>query len=68
MKKELYKVIEMDKEEYGIIINALNEKRTKLLEEDKDTEIIDELILKVLDAPEKKRYFKRDGYIEENSR
>ena len=67
MKKELYKVIEMDKEEYGIVINALNEMRKKLLKEEKETEILDELLLKVLDAPEKKRYFKRDDYIEERS-
>ncbi len=67
MKKELYKVIEMDREEYGIVINALNEMRKKLLKEEKETEILDELLLKVLDAPEKKRYFKRDDYIEERS-
>ena len=57
----------MDKEEYGIVINALNEMRKKLLKEEKETEILDELLLKVLDAPEKKRYFKRDDYIEERS-
>jgi len=67
VKKELYKVIEMDREEYGIVINALNEMRKKLLKEEKETEILDELLLKVLDAPEKKRYFKRDDYIEERS-
>ena len=67
MKKELYKVIEMDREEYGIVINALNEMRKKLLKEEKETEILDEFLLKVLDAPEKKRYFKRDDYIEERS-
>ena len=31
MKKDILKVIEVDKVEYGIIINALNEFRNKLL-------------------------------------
>ena len=31
MKKDILKVIEVDKIEYGILINALNEFRNKLL-------------------------------------
>ena len=59
MKKDILKVIEVDKVEYGIIINALNEFRNKLLREGEDTELVDEFIIKVLDAPEKKRYFSK---------
>ena len=55
MKKDILKVIEVDKVEYGIIINALNEFRNKLLREGEDTELVDEFIIKVLDAPENKR-------------
>ena len=40
-------------------INALNEFRNKLLEEEKDPEAVDEVLLKVLDAPDKKRMFPR---------
>ena len=35
MKKELFKVIEMDKFEYGLIINALNELRNQCIKEGK---------------------------------
>lgn len=58
------KVLELDKYEYGIIINALNEFRNKFLEEGKDSEPIDEILLKVLEAPDKKRMFPRK-YVDE---
>lgn len=63
MKKDILKVIEVDKFEYGILINALNEFRNKLLREEHDTEIVDEFLLKVLDAPENKRYVNREGHV-----
>ncbi len=65
MTKEILKIIEVDKTEYGILINALNEFRNKLLREEQDTEIVDEFLLKVLDAPEKKRYYRRDSFLED---
>ena len=40
MKKELFKVIEMDKFEYGLIINALNELRNQCIKEGKTTEVM----------------------------
>ncbi len=58
------KVLELDKYEYGIIINALNEFRNKVLEEGKDSKPIDEILLKVLEAPDKKRMFPRK-YVDE---
>ena len=60
--KEVYKILELDKYELGIIINALNELRTKLIQEQRDTDAVDEVLLKALDAPEKKRYFHRDHF------
>ena len=51
------KVLELDKYEEGLI-------RNKLIEEGKDTTFEDELLLKVLNLPEKKRMFPRK-YIEE---
>ena len=54
----------LDKYELGIIINALNELRTKLIQEQRDTDAVDEVLLKALDAPEKKRYFHRDHFAE----
>lgn len=58
------KVLELDKYELGIIINALNELRNSLLELDEDTICVDELLLKVLDAPDKRRMFAKK-YVEE---
>ena len=63
MKKDILKIIEVDKTEYGILINALNEFRNKLIREEQDTELVDELLLKVLDAPENKRYVDREGRL-----
>ena len=63
MKKDILKVIEVDKVEYGIIINALNEFRNKLIREEQDTELVDEFLLKVLDAPENKRYVNKEGRL-----
>ena len=47
----------LDKYEIGIIINALNEFRNRLLREKEDTEPVDEVLLKAIDAPEKKDLF-----------
>ena len=62
--KDIVKILELDKYELGIIINALNELRTKLIQEQRDTDAVDEVLLKALDAPEKKRYFHRDHFAE----
>ena len=42
---ETVKVLELDKYELGIIINALNEFRNKLLKEREDTEPVDDVLL-----------------------
>jgi hypothetical protein len=51
--------IELNEEEKGIVINSLTDFRNKMLNEDIDTEVVDRLLLKILDAPEKKRMFPR---------
>ena len=53
MKEERYYLV-MDKLEQGIILRALNDKRTELIEQKKSTDGIDEMILKVDNAPLKK--------------
>lgn len=55
MKEEI-KVLELDKYELGILINALNEFRNKLIQEGKETEYVDEVLLRAIDAPPKKKY------------
>lgn len=47
------KILELDKYEYGIVVNALNQLRNNLIKEEESTDVINELLLKVIDAPEK---------------
>ena len=47
--RETVKVLELDKYEIGIIINALNEFRNRLLREKEDTSPVDELLLRLVD-------------------
>ena len=62
--KEYVKILELDKYEIGIIINALNDLRNRLINEKEETDAVDEVLLKVLDVPEKKRSY-RHRFINE---
>ena len=48
-------VLEIDRYERGITINELNHLRNKLLEDGIDTDTVDDLILKIIDTPAKKK-------------
>ena len=50
-------ILELKEYEKGIIVNALNDKRTELIKNNEDTYLIDELLLKIFETPEKKRPF-----------
>lgn len=52
---EEQRVVKLNKYEYGIIINSLNELRTKLIRENKSTELVNELLLRLLNIPVRKR-------------
>lgn len=52
--KEEKRVIVLAESECGILIHCLNDKRTELLQREKDTEAVDEVLLKIIDAPTKK--------------
>ena len=54
MAKEEKRVLELDRYEHGVVINALNEMRKDLIGEDRPTDIVDEILLKTIDAPTKK--------------
>ena len=54
MVKEQRRIMTLDPYEQGVIITALNDKRNKMLEEQKCTGIVDDVLLKVIDAPSKK--------------
>lgn len=62
--REDIKILELDKYEIGILINALNEFRNKLIQQKENTEYVDEVLLKAIDAPPKKkvltRYMRKD--------
>ncbi len=48
--------INLDDFEYRIMVNALNELRNKLIHEGRCTIDVDELLLKIIDVPTKRRY------------
>lgn len=52
MKEEKYHLA-LDKYEHGVVIKSLNALRNDLMEEEKSTEFVDELIIKTADAPKK---------------
>ena len=54
---EEQRIIIFNKYEYGLIINALNEVRTKLIQENKSTEVVNELLIKLLNTPVKRKSF-----------
>ena len=54
MERTEKRVLTLDRYEHGVVINALNEMRNDLLEEERPTDILDEVLLKVNDAPTKK--------------
>lgn len=53
MKEERF-YVELDDYEHGIVIDSLNEKKKDLKEEGRATDAVDELIVKVGLAPQKK--------------
>lgn len=55
------RVIALDDFEHTLLINDFNEFRNMLLEEEKPTEDVDELLLKIIDAPLEKDK-RRSGY------
>lgn len=54
MERTEKRVLTLDRYEHGVVINAFNEMRNDLLEEERPTDILDEVLLKVIDAPTKK--------------
>ncbi|MGF6990538.1 hypothetical protein M2145_002640 [Lachnospiraceae bacterium PF1-21] len=53
-RKRDKRVVALDRYEHGIVVNALNEMRNDLIAEERPTDIVDEVLLKTIDAPTKK--------------
>lgn len=56
------RTITLDKYDYKLTLNALNEFRTLKLQENVDVEIIDKLIMKLIKAPINKRSLSLNKY------
>lgn len=54
------RVIVLDSEEQALMVNGLNGFRKALLEQDKPTEDLEDLMLKVIDAPTRKEKRRQD--------
>lgn len=52
--REEQKTISFDSYEEGAVITALNDLRNKEIEEQNPTDLVDELMLKILRSPQKK--------------
>lgn len=52
--KEEKRVLTLDEYEHGVMVNALNEFRNELIEEQRPTDAVDELLLRAIDAPTKR--------------
>lgn len=48
------RIIALNQYEHGVVINALNDMRNELISEDRPTDMVDEILLKTIDAPTKK--------------
>jgi hypothetical protein len=53
--KDEERVLTLDNYEYGVVVNALNELRNDLIKDERPTDVVDELLLKAIDAPTKKQ-------------
>lgn len=49
------RVVELDRYEHGVLVNTLNDERNQLLAEGRATDALDEVLVKVAEAPTKKR-------------
>lgn len=54
------RVISVDDFEHNLLINGMNDFRNELIEDEKPTDDVDELIIKLIDAPTKKEKRKAD--------
>lgn len=51
MKEPIY-TLRLNRFEYGAIFNSLNDKRNELIANEQDTELVDNALLKVIEAKE----------------
>lgn len=59
--KEETRILELDKYEYGVVFYTLNDKRNELIKEQRPTDAVDDVLLKVIDAPVKKGRWRNEA-------
>lgn len=52
-------VVKLDKYEFNIVVHIINEKRNSLINQKKDTTLINEILEKIIESPKNKKIFKR---------
>lgn len=55
------KTLELDKYESGVIFHALNDERNQMIKENRPTDAVDDVLLKVIDLIEKPSGKKKRG-------
>ena len=55
------RVVELNGFEYRLMVNGLSDFRNDLIRDQKPTEDVDNLLLKVIDAPKKKHFGRSKG-------
>ena len=56
------RVAELDEYEHRAVVNIINEKRTDMISKNEDTQFINEVLEKIINAPSKKKsLFKKDN-------
>ena len=58
------RIVELDKYEYGCVFKTMNEKRNTLKAAGENTDFVDDILLKLADAPYKKPSRKRESAYE----
>lgn len=61
MQREEKRIVELDRYEHGILVNALYDQHNDLLAEKRATDAVDDVLLKVIDAPTKKVRCRREA-------
>lgn len=59
---DIKRIAELDEYEHRAVVNIINEKRTNMLSQNKNTDFINEILDKIIHAPiKKKSLFKKDN-------
>ena len=49
------RIVELDKYEHRAVVNIINDRRTEMIEEQKNDDFITEILEKIINAPAKKK-------------